>query len=40
MGIDRALPYGGPSVPAQVYILDQAVADETGAVPSSHHQRH
>ena len=40
MGIDRALPYGGPSTPARVYILDRAVADQTGAVPFSPHQSH
>ena len=40
MGIDRALPYGGPSTPARVYILDHAVADETGALPSHQHSPH
>ncbi|HEU5040126.1 MAG TPA: hypothetical protein VFT84_04855, partial [Gemmatimonadales bacterium] len=40
MGIDRALPFGGPSRPGTVYILDQAVAEETGAVPVGHHPAH
>jgi len=40
MGIDRALPYGGRRTPARGYILDQAIADETGAAASSHHQSH
>ena len=40
MGIDRALPYGGPTAPAKVYILDHAVADETGALPPHQHSGH
>ena len=38
MGVDRALPYGGPGTPTTVYILDRAV--ETGAVPTSHRPGH
>ena len=40
MGVDRALPFGGPAGPARVITLDQAVADEVGAVPVGHHQGH
>ncbi|HEX6104308.1 MAG TPA: heme o synthase [Gemmatimonadales bacterium] len=40
MGVDRALPLGGPSVPTRVYILDQALAEETGAVPAGTHLGH
>ena len=40
MGVDRALPFGGPSAPVKLIILDQAVAEETGAVPVGHHQGH
>jgi protoheme IX farnesyltransferase len=36
MGIDRALPFGGPTQPARVYQLDRAVAEETGAMPVGH----
>jgi len=36
MGIDRALPFGGPAQPARVYQLDRAVAEETGAMPVGH----
>jgi protoheme IX farnesyltransferase len=40
MGVDRALPFGGPSLPAQVHILDQAMAEQTGAIPASQHHGH
>ena len=41
MGVDRALPFGGPS-PVKVHVLDRAVAGETGAVPVpvGHHPGH
>lgn len=40
MGVDRALPFGGPRPPATVHILEQAVAEETGAVAAGHHPGH
>ena len=40
MGVDRALPFGGPRTPATVYTLEQAVAAETGAAPAGHHSGH
>ncbi len=40
MGVDRALPYGGPRVPATVHVLEQAVAEETGTAASRKHPAH
>ena len=40
MGLDRALPFGGPAARYEVHVLDHAMAEESGVVPSMHHTGH
>ena len=40
MGVDRAMPYGGPRAPAHVMVLDRASLLPTAPAATSHHLGH